>query len=265
MTALDALSRSLGDLAGQGRQLDLWWRDDDLQAPGPALDRLVETLGGAGIVPALAAIPALLRVEALTALKGADAAVFVHGWKHVNHAPAAEKKSEFGPHRPLAERLAEIETARERLAAVAGPRMLPCFVPPWNRIGADLTGALAGTGILALSAFASPRRPAVPADVPRLDTHVDLIDWRGTRAGISGEALAAAVVTHVGVDGPVGILSHHRVTDGRDWDEWRPVLTLLRAHPAVRWLTPGQALGLVGVDVSEFGGPASGRVKGSMT
>ena len=248
MTAHDRMAAHLDRRGDKDRPLLLWWRDDDLETPSPALTSCLDALGDAGIAAAFAAIPSGLTPEAVAALNGTEAALFVHGWAHTNHAPAGEKKCEYGPARSIDERLAEIARGWERLREIGGDRAIACFVPPWNRIGVDLLPALETAGIAALSAFASPTRAAPPAAVPRLDTHVDLIDWRGTGKPISGDDFVARLFEHDGVDGPVGILSHHRVTDRGAWTEWAPLLRLLSDHPAVQWLSPGDALARVGVE-----------------
>ena len=251
MSAADALAGFLDRRAEAGRPLDLWWRDDDLETPSPELAACLDALSEAGIAAAFAAIPGGLTAAAVEALDGTGSALFVHGWAHANHAPDGEKKCEFGASRPAADRLAEIARGWARLAELGGDRAVACFVPPWNRIGEDLLPALGGTGIAALSAFASPTRPAPAAAVPRLDTHIDLIDWRGTGRPVSGAALAREIIRHDGVDGPVGILSHHRVTDPGAWTDWQPILRRLSDHPAVQWLSPGEALARVGVEPTE--------------
>lgn len=248
MTALDTLTASLDRRAEVDRPLALWWRDDDLETPSPELSLCLDALSEAGIAAAFAAIPSGLTAAAVEALDGTGSVLFIHGWAHTNHAPPGGKKCEFGTSRPRADRLTEIMRGRERLREIGGDRAIACLVPPWNRIGEDLLPALASTGIAALSAFASPKRPAPAASVPRLDTHIDLIDWRGTGKPISGAALGAEIIRHDGVDGPVGILSHHRVTDRGAWTDWKPILRLLSDHPAVRWLSPGDALARVGVE-----------------
>ena len=253
----DRLLATLDDLTAAGRTVGLWWRDDDLERPTPALDTLLEALGEHGIAPALAAVAGRVDAQAVAALAGSPARVFVHGWTHANHAAAGARKSEFGPEREAGTRLAEIAEARRRLAAIAGERALACFVPPWNRIGDDLLARLGETGIVALSGFAPAGRPAPAAGVPRLDTHVDLIDWRGDRLPLTATAAAAALAIRIRsrlsaenhdspVDGPLGILSHHRVTEAAAWRAWRPLLAALGGHPAVRWLDPAAALAAVG-------------------
>jgi hypothetical protein len=253
--ATDRLRATLDRLAESGRTAALWWRDDDLERPTPELAALLAELGGFGIVPGLAAVAGRLVPEAVDA--AGDGRLLVHGWHHQNYSEPGTKRSEYGPERAPEVRLREIAGAWRRLRALAGERALPCFVPPWNRIGDDLPGRLGETGIRVLSGFASRRRRPVAAAVPRLDTHVDLIDWRGGRGPLPAAAVAAALdaclraaETPDGrespVDGPIGILSHHLVTDAAGWAGWRPLLAALAGHPAVRWLDPAAAMAAAG-------------------
>ncbi len=255
-SGLERLAATLDAIGDAGGTVELWWRDDDLERPSPELDGMLDELAAVGVAPALAAVPGRLVPEAVAALESSSARLLPHGWLHADHAGPGAKKSEFGPERPVEIRLGEIADGRRRLAVLAGDRALPCLVPPWNRIGDDLLDRLGGTGIIALSGFAPWGRRPDPAAVPRLDTHVDLIDWRGGRAALDAAAVADALDQRIRgaagdrhesrVDGPIGILSHHRVTDPAAWRGWRPLLAALAAHPAVRWLDPASALAAVG-------------------
>lgn len=255
---IERVLATLDGLAGAGRTVALWWRDDDLERPTPALAAMLDVLGEHGIAPALAAVPGRVVPDAVAAIGDSRARLFVHGWMHADHAGPDARKAEFGPQRPAGGRLAEIAVACRRLAAIGGDRTLSCFVPPWNRIGDDLLDRIGETGVVALSGFASPNRQPPAAAVPRLDTHVDLIDWRAGRAPLPVGDVAAALDRWIAaagmpdghetpVDGPIGILSHHLVTDTAAWHAWRPLLRALAGHPAVRWLDPQGALAAVGV------------------
>src|SRR5579859_3936699 len=98
------LDAELGIWQSAGRTADFWWRDDDAVVATPALDRLLALTEGVPI--ALAVIPGQAGIGLAARLAGVpNVAVLQHGWQHVNHAPAEEKKSELGAHRSLSERL----------------------------------------------------------------------------------------------------------------------------------------------------------------
>ena len=259
MTAAETLVRVLDRLEEDGGSATFWWRDDDLEDPSDRLSDLLSATGDAGIEPAIAAISGTVRETAIAGLGSRSCAILPHGWHHTNHAPPEDKKSEFGTHRPLEARLEDVRAAHSRLLDLAGARYLPCFVPPWNRIGSDLIDHLPDVGISALSTFQSrlvsgspiPEKAGQPKRSPaRLDTHVDLIDWRSGKvpkdADTVARQLAALLEGQGGVRiGPIGILSHHLVTDAPTWRSWTPLWSLLSDHAASRWVSPQDALCMV--------------------
>lgn len=272
----DAL-KSLDDaltarLERTGTPLSIWWRDDDLEAPSPALDAMLEALGAAGIAPAFAALPATVSPAAIAALDGTEAVVFPHGWAHANHEPADRKKSEFGPARPAEIRLTEIARGWERVRDLAGDRAVGVFTPPWNRIEPALSDRLVETGVVGLSTYLAQLTDptaAAPSGLPRLETHVDLIDWRGGRMPLSADAVIARLLiwlnsgasadtaSPVGaknqdkmpVDNPIGILSHHRDTPVEAWSGWAPIWRILQHHPGTEWVSPAEALCMVSTGI----------------
>ena len=233
-----ALEREVDVWRAAGREATLWWRDDDAVRPTPALSRLLALRPGCPL--GLAVIP----VAAQTALAGEvgdPVDVLVHGFAHVNHAAAGTRKSEFPAGRVAAE---ELRAGRERLESLFGDRVLPVFVPPWNRMGADAAGVLRCAGYELLSGFrGQPQGP-----LPSLDTHADLIDWRGGRrfagAGAVLQALTSALAARrrAGDDRPTGLLSHHLVHDAGAWRFLEDLLGWVAAAPGVRWVRPREAL-----------------------
>ncbi|MEF2553680.1 hypothetical protein VQ042_20390 [Aurantimonas sp. A2-1-M11] len=158
-------------------ELAIWWRDDDARGASHDLARLLAQRQDAGVPLALAVIPDGARPDLRDALAADDdVCLFLHGWRHANHAPAGDKRAEFGDHRPLATMLDEARRGHAILAALAGDRFLPVFVPPWNRIGPGIATRLADAGLPGLSTFAVPARRHLVA------THLDLMDWRAGRA-----------------------------------------------------------------------------------
>jgi len=120
---------------------------------------------------------------------------------------------------------AETAEALRRAAAAIGDRLLPVFVPPWNRIAPDLVARLPRAGFRGLSTFRD-RAARAPADgLLQVNAHVDPIDWHGTRSladpACLVAVLAAAVDRRSGgqadPDEPVGLLTHHLVHDERVW------------------------------------------------
>ncbi|MCB1339932.1 MAG: polysaccharide deacetylase family protein [Pseudooceanicola sp.] len=223
-----ALDDELAVWRREGRDLPVWWRDDDAVAMTPALERLLEMSDRLGIVVHLAMVPA--EAEALG--EGQYRAL-VHGWGHVNHAPPEEKKAEFRGHRPLAVRLDEAKRGLARVQALFGARACAVFVPPWNRIAGDMGPGLAALGYRGLSAF-GPRGAAVPGLV-QVNTHLDPIDWRGNRSLVEEDVLLALVVRQLGelrrgeVDAgePYGVLTHHLVHDAPIWEFSARLLAVL--------------------------------------
>lgn len=246
------LERELDRWAAAGLTATLWWRDDDAVEPTPGLDTLLGLAAAHRVPLVLAVIPAAASRDLAGRVLAAPAvAVAQHGYRHRNHAPAGEKKAELGDHRAAAAIGAELAAGFERLEELFGARLLPALVPPWNRIGAEASGHVGGWGYSALSTF-GPRPAAALAGVACVNTHVDPIDWRGSRA-FRGEAavLAQAVDRLAGRrtgsedrDEPTGLLTHHLVHDAACWDFVDAFLARTAAHPAVRWLDGASAFSI---------------------
>ena len=208
-----------------------WWRDDDAEVWTSALERLVEALDG---------VPFALAVVPARAAGGLPGVILQHGWRHRNHAGAAEKKAELGHHRPCEVMLAELEAGRERLRALYGARFLPVLVPPWNRIDPALAARLPAAGWQGLSVF-RPRRSAFETNA-----HVDSVAWR-THRGFRGEPevlddiaahLRARRLGAVDRREPTGILSHHLVADELGFAFFRQLTRFVAAHPRACWQDP---------------------------
>lgn len=238
------LLAALDRRAAEGRPAAFWLRDDDAVEPTPALDRLLALTGGNAVPLLLAVIPRDTGA-ALAARLGAEphATVAVHGWAHRNHAPPGEKQEELGAHRPAATVLAELAEGRAKLATLHGRRLAPILVPPWNRIAGGLLPHLPGLGFRALSVFG----PEAPGPLPMLNTHVDLIDWRGSRRAFPAEALVAAILARLATmeQGAMGLMTHHLVHDEGAWSFLGELFRRTSGHPGCRWLPvaallPGQ-------------------------
>ncbi len=244
------LVRELDAWQGEGGVASLWWRDDDAAAPAPALDRLVGLAREHEVTVGLAVIPALASDALAPWLESARAEVLQHGWAHHSHAADGEKKSELGRHRAPGVVTAELSKGFGKLRELAGARSLPVLVPPWNRIDPALIPTLPRAGFRGLSAF-GPRRAAEPAPgLGQTNCHVDVVDWRGGRGFVGCDRAIAAVVAHLASRRrrsadpaePTGMLTHHAVHEESTWTFIARFIERTRGHPAVRWLTPGEAV-----------------------
>lgn len=235
------LDSALDTLARTGRRLGLWWRDDDAVQPSPALDRLLALSEGTGVPVAIAAIPSQAGHGLAVRLAAApQASVLVHGFSHANHAPVGEKKAEFGLHRDLPEMEHELRSGLAMARALFGEKLVPVFVPPWNRCTPELAPALARAGYAALSLFGDRKTPDM-AGLPLVNTHLDPIDWHGTRS-LAHPArllagLAQAILRRVGgiadAGEPIGLLTHHAVHDEAVWQFCERLLATLRNSGAI--------------------------------
>jgi hypothetical protein len=220
------------------RTPQLWWRDDDAAGPSAALAQLLRLERKSGVPLALAVIPESAQADAIAQAR----CVIMHGCDHRNRAAAGEKKTEFSESEPGDAALARLARARERLAGLAGGCFIPVLAPPWNRFRGDLIARLPEAGIRGLSRYGarSPDRKGVP----EVNTHVDIIAWRGNRAFVGDEAALALLVGHLSERSragsePIGVLTHHGVHDAGAWRFLERLFDETRALGAA-WAEPGQ-------------------------
>ena len=233
-----------------GRDVEFWWRDDDACRPDPVLSRLCALSGSSGVPLALAAIPAEAEKAAFDGMP-ASVTVIQHGADHRNRARATQKKTEFPPEEAVAVALRRLASGRERLQAAAGGAMAPVLAPPWNRVHPALAASLGAAGYWGLSTYGA--RKLVPREwgLVQVNTHVDIIDWKGTR-GFVGEVSALGQATRhlvarregaADAGEPVGWLTHHAVHDEAAWAFLAKLFEMTQAIPGVRWRTVQELFG----------------------
>ncbi len=224
----------------------LWWRDDDAVQATHELERLV-ALSRQGQIPmALAVIPLDARESLVEFLHPhANLSVLQHGYAHANRAPAGEKKAELGAHRPALEVLSELTAGSRQLRCLGllGESERPVLVPPWNRIGSEVVAGLPGAGFRGLSTYGV--RPGVVAapGLHQVNTHVDIIDWRGSRGFVGEEVALRLLLDHLVArrtgetdpHEPTGILTHHLEHDEASWVFCERLLAFTNDLPQVRW------------------------------
>ena len=221
--------------AERGAEIPFWWRDDDVVTATPALDRLLALGRKFGVPIALAAIPAGLQPTLPARLRQEPGArILVHGLAHRNHAAPGRKSAEFGADRPEDVLREEASAGLAMARAKAGELLLPVLVPPWNRIAPGLAEGLPALGYRGLSTY-GPRRTL--RGVTILNTHLDPVDWRGSRSALPLERLLDSLETALASaePEPIGLLTHHLMFDEPLWAATQALVEALADHPAVRF------------------------------
>jgi hypothetical protein len=248
MTGWDDLARECATWAEAGRSATWWWRDDDAIEPTPALATLIALAPDA---IALAVIPSRMRPELagfLSAHPGVTA--LQHGFAHVNHAQPGERKSEFPASRDSHAAWAELDEGSRILKAALGRQALPVLTPPWNRAGDVVLAGLRALGFRGLTRYLPRRTPQIHG-LKQVNTHVDVIDWKGSR-GFVGEAEALGLlVGHFAArrggaadaDEPTGLLTHHLVHDPATWRFLEKLRDFLNKQAAACLLDPAAVFG----------------------
>lgn len=246
MTRLPAATAELERWRGDGLTLPIWWRDDDAIQPTQALDRLLALAAKFASPIHLAVIPEPATPELADRLAATDSFVFVHGWKHFNHAPPDQKKAEFGSHRDVAVMLGEIASGQRRLKDLFGERALPVFTPPWNRITPDLVSELVAAGFTTLSTFTPRGAKFAAPGLLQVNTHLDPVAWKAggglldpvlLDAQFAGELEARRTGAADNAE-PYGILTHHLVQDDATWAFTEHLLDMLASSGVSRWTPP---------------------------
>lgn len=232
----------------EGRVASFWWRDDDAGDTSWPLDRLLGLSIAHQAPLALAVIPARLT-EALAHRVAETPEIYVmqHGWSHDNRAREPERMTELSDDWETGDADHWLGEGRRRLDAAFGPRFLPVMVPPWNRMGNATARRLADRAYAAISGLGA--RHGTEPGPPRLNIHVDIINWETRRFG--GDAPVLGVTqkhltdrrTRV-IDGAevTGIMSHHQFHDKECWQFLDRFAALVGRHPGAAWVSPADLL-----------------------
>ena len=248
MTAWGKLQTELDAWAASGRRASLWWRDDDAIEPTAAFGRLIALSKEFDAPVALAVIPAMADGALARRLETCrNVQVIQHGYAHTNHAPDNAKKMELG-YRPAGVIVRELQQGRRRLRALFA-RPLPLLAPPWNRMDPNVIKQLPALGLRGLSEYGPRPRPHPAPGLRQVNTHVDIVDWRGGRTFLGTEASLKLLVYHLrarrlgGVDSneATGLLTHHLDHDEDCWSFVEALLAHTRNQAGVRWVGVEQA------------------------
>ncbi len=246
----DALSVELDRWAAAGRIATFWWRDDDAVAATSALDRLLALRESLGVPLTLAIVPAPAEPSLAERLAGeSNVDAVQHGYAHRNHAPDGAPKRELGCRTPVAV-ADELREGWRRLTALL-PAARPVMVPPWNRIDDSVVAALPALGYRGLSRFAARASRDARPGLIEANTHVDIVDWPGTRQFAGDAAALGAAIEHLAARReetadpaePTGLLTHHLAHDEECWDFVNRFVARSSAHSSVRWIDADETFG----------------------
>ena len=123
-----------------------------------------------------------------------------------------------------------------------GADMRRMFVPPWNRINAEISMVLKNQGYRVLSTYGA-RTATSAAGLDLVNTHLDPIFWGGSRDLIDPDVLIAKTAAHLHsrTEGredafePFGLLSHHLVHTEAIWSFIEAFLNEMRMGGATVW------------------------------
>ncbi|MEM9579213.1 MAG: polysaccharide deacetylase [Pseudomonadota bacterium] len=210
-----------------GLTLPIWWRDDDAVRVTSALERLAALSARVGVDVHLAVIPDHLQSDLAPFVQAQGRLwAITHGWTHRDLSLPRKKSCEFGRHRPADEVRREVLAGARIIRRSFGTSARAVFAPPWNRFALDHAPVLAEAGYSTLSLF-KPRIWKMGASgVELINTHIDPIAWRGTRALCPPEEIIAKTVKlmrdrrmgYTDPDEPLGYLAHHLDHTEAIWD-----------------------------------------------
>ncbi len=242
MTDWSPLRDTFERVQASGYRVRLWLRDDDAVSVTPALVRLADITREAEVPVVLAVIPEPAEDALGTWLRDEPhLRAAVHGFAHRNHAPVGSKRQELGLHRPVEATVVELNAGRDRIDALFGSRALPMLVPPWNNIDHHLVPRLPALGFGFLSSFGPESRYPSVKGLTIVNTHLDPIDWRGTRGCRPQEELVAElsglVEERAAIGAPIGIVTHHLNHDAAAWSFLERLIETAKGR--AEWITPG--------------------------
>ncbi|MEH6402351.1 MAG: polysaccharide deacetylase family protein [Sneathiella sp.] len=251
MSVWEELAQELDLWLATEQVATFWWRDDDLNEPTTAFDRLLDLRDTLDIPLNLAVIPDEVDPRIGDDLAGCT--ILQHGVLHKSFAKDGQKKSEFPETRSLTECVEDLKQGKARMEELFGDVFFPVFVPPWNRISDPVIKELKTLGFVGLSRYKARVSAQPVAGLAEINTHIDPVFWRGDRSALEDEKILRLCINHlkarrtgfVDKSEPTGFLTHHLIHDEKLWEVTFKLLGFLSSHQAVRWVTLGGAIALI--------------------
>mgnify|MGYP002885698885 CR=1 FL=1 len=240
------LEKEISRLDLENKCINIWWRDDDLEAPSHSLENMISVSENIDLAPLLAVVPARASKQLVNSLNQCNMNIAMHGFNHCNYEPLTRKKAEFGSFRPIEDQCKDLEKGIYQLEQLFGDLFLKCFVPPWNRINNKLTKTLPSFGITSLSTFSSRKEATPVPGLLQVNTHVDVIDWKEKRGFIGAELMADKIAGELqncrnktkDTLEPIGLLTHHLIMSIDDWKQFQEVCLVLKKSTSINLTSP---------------------------
>jgi hypothetical protein len=191
----------------------LFFRADDIGAPGKRFFRLLELFLDCRMPLCLAVVPSWLTRQRWDIFLKTDRKAqrllcwHQHGWRHATHEIQG-KKQEFGPARSIGEIHQDIVRGREKLEQLMKDRFMPVFTPPWNRCDGRTLALLKNNGFEAVSRHRQSM-PRAPKGLPDFAVNVDLHTRRETTPEAGWQSLLKEFSTAIS-SGTCGVMIHHQ-------------------------------------------------------
>jgi predicted glycosyltransferase len=235
------LRENLELIRAEGKEVRIFFRDDDIDEDEESLIRLLDLFLAHGAPLNLAVIPDLLTDATVKRLHQRELwipeslGLIQHGWRHVNHEQEG-RKCEFGISRSLAEKFSDIARGKSRLEEAFGPRFYPAFTPPWNRCTQDTFGVLDELGFVVFSKDQG-KEPVQDHRFQEISTTLDLYRWKDGATLKPADEIVKTLINQLWELDRIGILLHHKVMDSTALTFLDQLLNELRHCPQVRFHT----------------------------
>ena len=237
----EELRQTLDQLRAEQRTVNIFFRDDDVDADEETLWHLLKPFLFRGVPINLEIIPGKLTNSTAKLLRQHQRSysklieLNQHGWQHTNHEIEG-RKCEFGASRNFAQQLNDISYGKAKLDEIFGDQWHPVFTPPWNRCTKDTLHALDELGFKVFSKDHS-HQPITNYSFTEISITLDLYRWKPQAAMKPPATIVNELRLQIFELDTVGILLHHKVMDAAAFSFLDALLDELHRHPVVRFHT----------------------------
>lgn len=226
-----------------------WIRDDDITEENENIFKLINLCISNDTPLYLAAIPKKIDRKLISkTINYSECYILQHGFSHQNHAPKKHKKSEFHSSRELNVMCSEIKKGYEILVGCCREKLLPVFVPPWNRMTDRLFPCLLKSGLQGYSSKNTSFK--VPENLIVRDAHLDIADWKNnckfigetTSINMLINQLQLIRTTQNTACTPICVLTHHKVMDKESFSFLNKLIITSKEFGAI-WGSPKKIFG----------------------